>query len=86
MNPLRHFGRNLWTGIGPSEGLYLHRTTKHRKTRVCVHVSRGIRTHDPSVRGVHDTTRFRLFGHWDRQSLKYHLFIFLYRSRKQKCN
>jgi hypothetical protein len=34
--------------ISPSQGLYLHRTTKHRKTRTSIHALSGIRTHDPS--------------------------------------
>jgi hypothetical protein len=34
--------------ISPSQGLYLHRTTQHRKTRTDIHVLSGIRTHDPS--------------------------------------
>jgi hypothetical protein len=34
--------------IIPSQGLYLHRTTQHRKTRTNIHALSGIRTHDPS--------------------------------------
>jgi hypothetical protein len=34
--------------ISSSQGLYLHRTTQHRKTRTNIHVLSGIRTHDPS--------------------------------------
>jgi hypothetical protein len=34
--------------ISPSQGLYLHRTTQHRKTRTYIHVLSEIRTHDPS--------------------------------------
>jgi hypothetical protein len=34
--------------ISPSQGLYLHRTTQHRKTRTTIHALSGIRTHDPS--------------------------------------
>jgi hypothetical protein len=35
--------------ISPSQGLYLHRTTQHKKTRTNIHVLSGIRTHhDPS--------------------------------------
>jgi hypothetical protein len=34
--------------ISPSQGLYLHRTTQHRKTRTNIHALSGIRTHDPS--------------------------------------
>jgi hypothetical protein len=34
--------------ISPSQGLYLHRKTQHRKTRTNIHDLSGIRTHDPS--------------------------------------
>jgi hypothetical protein len=34
--------------ISPSQGLYLHRTTQHWKTRTKIHALSGIRTHDPS--------------------------------------
>jgi hypothetical protein len=34
--------------ISPSQGLYPHRTTQHRKTRTNIHDLSGIRTHDPS--------------------------------------
>jgi hypothetical protein len=34
--------------ISPSQGLYLHRTMQHRKTRTNIHALSGIRTHDPS--------------------------------------
>jgi hypothetical protein len=35
--------------ISQSQGLYLHRTTQHRKTRTNIHALSGIRTHDPST-------------------------------------
>jgi hypothetical protein len=38
--------------ISPSQGLYLHRTTQHRKTETNIHALSGIRTHDPSVRTI----------------------------------
>jgi hypothetical protein len=34
--------------ISPSQGLYLHRTTQHRKTRTNIHALSGIRNHDPN--------------------------------------
>jgi len=38
----------LGQGIGPSQGLCLHRTAaQHRKTRTYIHASSGIRIHDP---------------------------------------
>jgi hypothetical protein len=41
--------------ISPSQGLYLHRTTQHRKTRTNIHVLGGIRTHYPSNQGPRPT-------------------------------
>jgi hypothetical protein len=34
--------------ISPLQGLYLHRTAQHRKTRTNIHALSGIQTHDPS--------------------------------------
>jgi hypothetical protein len=34
--------------ISPSQGLYLHRKTQHRKTWTNIHALSGIRTHNPS--------------------------------------
>jgi hypothetical protein len=34
--------------ISPSQGLYLHRTTQHKKKRTNIHALSGIETHDPS--------------------------------------
>jgi hypothetical protein len=34
--------------ISPSQGLYLRRTTQHRKTLANIYALSGIRTHDPS--------------------------------------
>jgi len=45
----------LGLGIGLSQGLYLPKTAQHRKTLTYVHVSSGIRTHDPSVCMVQDS-------------------------------
>jgi hypothetical protein len=44
----RHMVRLPRRVISPSHGLYLHRTTRHRKTRTNIHALSGIRTHDPS--------------------------------------
>jgi hypothetical protein len=44
----------LGWGIGPTQGLYLRRTTRHRKTRTYIRATSGIRTHDPSVRTVEE--------------------------------
>jgi hypothetical protein len=45
---LRHIVGLLGRVIRPSQGLYLHRTTQHRKTRTNIHALSGIRTHNPS--------------------------------------
>jgi hypothetical protein len=34
--------------ISPSQGLYLHRTTQHKKAQTNIHAVSGIRTHNPS--------------------------------------
>jgi hypothetical protein len=44
----RHMIGLLGRVISPSQGLYLHRTTQHRKTWTNIHALSGIRTHDPS--------------------------------------
>jgi hypothetical protein len=44
----RHMVELLGRVISPSQGLNLHRTTQHRKTRTNIHALRGIQTHDPS--------------------------------------
>jgi hypothetical protein len=44
----RHMVGLLGRVINPSQGLYLHRTTQHRKTGTNIHALSGIRTHDPS--------------------------------------
>jgi hypothetical protein len=54
MNPFGQSIGLLGGGIGPTQGLYLHRTTQHRKTRTHIHASSGIRTHNPSFRAVED--------------------------------
>jgi hypothetical protein len=45
---VRHTVGLLGRVISPSQGLYLHRTTQHRKTRTNIHTLSGIRTHEPS--------------------------------------
>jgi len=62
MNLFGHSVGLLGQGISPTQGLCLHRTTKHGKTRTHSHASSEIRTRDPSVRAVED----RPCGHWDR--------------------
>jgi hypothetical protein len=52
--------------IGPTQGLCLHRTTQHRKTRTHIRAMSGIPTHDHSVQAAEDSTCLRTLGHWDR--------------------
>jgi hypothetical protein len=47
LEPFRHMVGLLGRVISPSQGLYLHRTTQHGKTRTNIHALSGIRTHDP---------------------------------------
>jgi hypothetical protein len=62
----------LGRGTGPTQGLCLRRTTKHRKTWTHIHASSGIRTHDPSVRVVTAEGVFE-----GNQSVSVFIFIFL---------
>jgi hypothetical protein len=48
----RHMVGLLGRVTSPSQGLYLHRTAQHRKTRTNIHALSGIRTHDPSNQPV----------------------------------
>jgi hypothetical protein len=48
LNYFRHMVGLLGRVISPSKGLYLHRTTQHRKTRTNNHALSGTRTQDPS--------------------------------------
>jgi hypothetical protein len=48
-NVFRQLAALLGRGVGPSQGLYLHRTAQHRKTQAYIHTLSGIRTHGPSV-------------------------------------
>jgi hypothetical protein len=52
MNLFRYLVKLLGQGISPSQGLYPHKTTQHRKTRTNIHALSEIRTHDPSVRAA----------------------------------
>jgi hypothetical protein len=47
-------------------------STQHRNTRTHIHASSRIRTHDPSVLAVEDSTCLRPRGHWDRPKYTYH--------------
>jgi hypothetical protein len=48
----RHLVGLLGRVINQSQGLYLHRTTQHRKTRTNIHAPSGIRTHDSCVPAI----------------------------------
>jgi hypothetical protein len=68
-NLFRHMVGLLGRVISPSQGLYLYRTTQHRKTRTNVHALSGIRTRDP----VYEKPRPAPQTAWplDRQILDY---------------
>jgi hypothetical protein len=57
----------LGRGISPTQGLYLHRTTQHRKKRTHIHDPSRIRTCYPNVRAAEESTCLRPRGHWNRQ-------------------
>jgi hypothetical protein len=62
-------GRTPWTGIRPSQGLYLH--TEQHKHRMNAHNSDihalgDIQTQDPSVRASEDSSCLRSRGKCDR--------------------
>jgi hypothetical protein len=57
---------SLIGGSARRQGFYLHRTAQHRKTRIHTHASSWIRTHNPNVRAVEDSTCLRPRGHWNR--------------------
>jgi len=65
MDPLDILVGLLGWGIGPSQGLNLHTTAQHRKTRIYIHASSGIRTHNSSAQAFQDHTRLRSSGNWD---------------------
>jgi hypothetical protein len=65
----------LGRGISPTQGLYLHRTTQHRKTRTHIHASSEIRNHDPSVR---DSTCLRPLGHLEFGLELSHYYYYYY--------
>jgi len=52
--------------IGPTHGLYLHRTTQYRKKWTHIHASSGIWAHDHRVRAAEDINCLSPIGHWDR--------------------
>jgi hypothetical protein len=49
MNQFRHLAGLLGRVISPLQGLYLHRTAQHRKTRTNIHALGGIRTREPRI-------------------------------------
>jgi hypothetical protein len=83
----RHMVWLLGRVISPSQGLYLHRTTQHRKTRTDIHALSRIRTHDPSnqlakthasdrtatVTGVTDCSKTKIY--WVGEDLQLDEFL-----------
>jgi len=62
MKLFEHLVGLLGREIGPTQGLYLQKTTQHTKKRTHIHASSGIRTHDPSFRAIEDSTCLRRSG------------------------
>jgi hypothetical protein len=60
---IRHLVGHLGRGISPVQGLYLHRTTQHRKMQTNIHALSRIRTCDLNVQVAEDGTCLRLHGH-----------------------
>jgi hypothetical protein len=58
-------GRTPWKRISPSQGRYLHTEQHKYRINVDIHVSSGIRTHDPSVWGGEGSSCPRPRGHCD---------------------
>jgi hypothetical protein len=63
LGSIKHMVGLLGWGISPAQGLYLHRTTQHRKTQTNIHDPSRIRTFDPNVRAAEDSTCLRPLGH-----------------------
>jgi hypothetical protein len=57
---------NLWTGISPSQGLYLHTTTQHRETRTISMSRAGYEPTIPVFERSKTVLALRPRGHWDR--------------------
>jgi len=56
MNQFRYLVGLLRRGIGPTQGLYLHRTTQRQKeTRTHIHGWSSIRKHGSSFRAAEDS-------------------------------
>jgi hypothetical protein len=64
LNP-RQSGGLLGRGISPSQGSYLHRTTRTQNKQTDIHALSGIRTYGPSVRAGEDISCFRPPGQCD---------------------
>jgi hypothetical protein len=44
---------------GPSQGLYMQRTTNRRKSRTCIYISSGFRSKNPHIRVAQHHSRLR---------------------------
>jgi hypothetical protein len=66
LGSIRHLVGLLGGGSVQRQGLYLHRTTQHRKTQTHIHAPSRIQTCDPSVRAAENSTCLRPLCHWDR--------------------
>jgi hypothetical protein len=64
LGSIRHLVGLLGGGISPAQGLYLQRTTQHRKTQTNIHTPSRIRTCDPNVRAGKTRAKFDDQGNW----------------------
>jgi hypothetical protein len=81
----RHMVGLLGRVIRPSQGLYLHRTTQHRKTRdkhPCLERDSNPRSQQTTGQDL----RLRPHGHCDRQSSLYGILIFMILRQKTRRN
>jgi hypothetical protein len=69
LGSIRHLVGLLGGGISQAQGLYLHRTTQHRKTQTNFHALSRIWTCDPNVWAAEDSTCLRPLGHWDQPTI-----------------
>jgi len=62
---IRTIGKTPWAGLSPTQCLYLHRITQHRKTQTHPCLKRDLKPRS-HFRAVKDSRCLRPRGHWDR--------------------
>jgi hypothetical protein len=63
-------GRTPWAGDQPTARLPPTQDNTHTQNKCDIHASNGIRTHDPSVWAVEDSSSLRSRGHCDRRQIR----------------